>query len=320
MDAVSFDAFVEARGTFPALRRELAPWTDEDLYADFLRSAKATFAEPMDYLKYRFFSKSPDEQALYVTRRQYELLCDRLNARFDAAELTDKARFFRSYGRFAARRAVDPAVDGRAAFDEFCSTQREVVLKPRAGGYGRGIRLAATDDPDALWEACCADGCLAEELIVQHEALRALHPASVNCARVATAVSSCGEVRVLGVVLRVGRAGSLTDSGSGIFAPVDVSSGVAAGAAVDHFCGTYPEHPDTGLRFEGFQLPCWDELVARAEEAALCMPSLRLANWDWACDARKGWVLVEGNLGGGFGPCQEALGRGLAVELEAALR
>lgn len=320
MDTASFDVFVETREMFPSLQRELEPWTNEALYADFLQSSADNLAEPMDYFKYRFFSKSPDERASYVTRRQYAFCCEELNARSEWPKVEDKMLFSKVYARFAARRILDPSAGGRPAFDDLCAAGEELVLKPRAGGYGRGIRFAAPENPDALWDECLACGCLVEEKITQHEDLAALHPSSVNCARVATLVSPCGEAVVLGVVLRTGRSGSITDSGGGIFAPVDAANGLVIGDAVDHFCSRHPSHPDTGLPFRGFRLPRWDELSAKSREAALCVPGLRLVNWDWACDARKGWVLVEGNLHGGFGPCQEALGRGLAAELELAAR
>ena len=124
---------------------------------------------------------------------------------------------------------------------------------------------------------------------------------------------------VLAAALRCGIGDMITDSGEGLFAAVDVNTGLICTDGVSHIGERYVTHPDTGIRFERYRVPLFDDLVQLVVGVASADAGLRLVNWDCALDTRGHWVLLEGNVNGGIGPCQEALGRGLKHEVQEAL-
>lgn len=321
--AATLEAFSEVLGLFPALSDMDARQVGE-LYRAYSKTAAENLAEPIDFLKYRFFELDGGARARYLTRRQYADLARRVNDPASARVLADKTQFLAVYRPYLGRCAFAAVPQARPSFDALIGRCSEVVLKPADGAYGKGIEFVRTPhgagrDADALWERCLAEGLVVEEPIRQHAALARVHPASVNCVRVVTAIDGAGTVHVVSAVLRCGRGGMRTDSGGGLAAAIDLETGRARSAAVSHLGERFEGHPDTAVAFEGLAIPCWELLLDGAASAARVLPDLRLANWDWACSAQETWCLVEGNLDGGLGPCQEALGRGLAADVHAAL-
>ena len=289
------------------------------MYACFVKTEHDNLAEPIDFLKYGFFEKTPAERAEYLTRRQYSLLCKRVNDAALAGRLEDKLAFLERYKRFLGRSYVVARDGSHDAFLRLCETNGELVVKPRCDGYGRGIQIAETSQPESLWETCLEGGAIVEEKIVQHAGLAALHPSSVNCVRAVTAIGPDGNVSLIAAALRCGRGSSITDSGDGLFATIDLESGCVAGEGISHFSEHFEMHPDTGTPFRGFAIPHFDGLCSTVCAIAAEVPALRLMNWDLACREDGAWCLIEGNFAGGIGPCQEAGGAGLARAVNDAL-
>lgn len=307
------------RALFPVLEKELAELSDEELLRRFRQCESTYDAEPMDFFKYRLYALSDEQRGAYVTRCQYAAACKDANDPEAEALVVDKGSFARAFESVLGREVVVCRVGNAARFKALCKRFGEVVVKPSRGGYGRGIRLCDAKDADGLWRSCLLEDSLVEERIVQHPDLACFHAASVNCVRVATAVDRSGSTHILAATLRCGRRGNLTDSGDTMFAPIDVDTGLIVGDACDHFRNVYLVHPDSWMQFQGARVPHWKELLEAVDRLATLAPGIRLANWDWACRRDGTWSLIEGNVEGGFGPCQLALGRGLAMELRKAL-
>ena len=59
----------------------------------------------------------------------------------------------------------------------------------------------------------------------------------------------------------------------------------------------YECHPDSGVKFEGWQIPRYDELVSTVKEMHLnVMPDHPYIGWDMAL-TDEGWVVIECNWG-----------------------
>jgi hypothetical protein len=311
------EEFEWIRAKFPAYRDR-----DEGqaaaLYEDFLGCERDLLAEPMDYFKYLFDELDDASRRQFVTRRQYEELCRAYDPAPARGLIENKHRFIEAYGRFLCRDACC-ADDGLDETEDFIDAHRQVVVKPTNSGYGKGIRLMGASEAYAEAVELVANHVILEELMVQHPVLASFHPSSVNCVRILTVIDDAGEAHLAAAALRTGEKGSFTDSGGGLAAGVDVATGTVVTDAVTHFGERYACHPDTGVRFEGTVLPAWDDLLGRAREVALSSSGLRLMNWDWACLADGRWALVEGNLDGGIGPCQQPAQQGLAPTLSELL-
>ena len=63
----------------------------------------------------------------------------------------------------------------------------------------------------------------------------------------------------------------------------------------DHSVKTFSVHPRTGLRFEGFQLPLWQDLCDLVIGSAKKFLPIQTIGWDVAVTS-KGPVIVEANM------------------------
>src|SRR5690606_10909580 len=96
--------------------------------------------------------------------------------------------------------------------------------------------------------------------------------------------------------------------------------GVAVGSRSKNWpdMHTFEHHPDTGVCFEGFTLPYWNDttnLVLRAHQA---FPELGVIGWDVAI-TEQGPVLIEANHAWDINLLQVAHRRGFRREMQAAL-
>jgi Sugar-transfer associated ATP-grasp len=179
-----------------------------------------------------------------------------------------------------------------------------VFAKPAAGNKGRGsARIDGSSDPAALYERVTSGRFLFEEAVAQHEAVGAIHPHSVNTVRVLTCVAADRRPVVLAALLRLGTGGRHVDNASagGIYVGIDLATGRLLPEAKQHFRfggQVHAAHPDTGFRFDGFELPHFRAVLAAAVAAADRLPH-ELVGWDFAV-AQDGPVLIEGNAGAGL--------------------
>ena len=140
------------------------------------------------------------------------------------------------------------------------------------------------------------EGYLLQRYLEQHPVLARFNPASVNTLRI-WVVQGEAEVRIRGAVLRIGRAGSLTDntSGGGLRSVVDLDSGRLGPAGyASLFSEEFTHHPDSGVLIEGVQLPYWQECVELARETLRVLPRLTFTGMDIAI-GEQGPVVIETN-------------------------
>lgn len=143
----------------------------------------------------------------------------------------------------------------------------------------------------------CTHGMLIEEYLQQHEVMRALNPTSVNTLRIWVKQNESG-VELLGVIARIGRAGAVVDNAGqgGFIVQVDSRTGVLGDVLTP---GILPQrstqHPDSGLRLTGIQIPHWEECIALAKRSLLVFPQARFTGLDLAISS-EGPVIIELNL------------------------
>lgn len=275
----------------------------------------------MDYLKYHFYELTYPQRAGYVTRSGYEELCGRYDPAKERRNITDKCRFVRIYASCMEREILTAdKQDAAAEYTRMCTVFPRLVYKPGKGDYCKGIRVFSTKDRKACEDVrriFTEEGGMIEEYICQHEALAAFHPASVNTIRSVTVISRGGAPVLLAAAIRTGHGGRVTDNadGGGIFAEIDVETGIVTGNGMTHFDEKYVRHPDSGLAFAGTKIPEWEKFLAASKCAADIQPELRLCCWDWTLTQDGRWALIEGNVSGGLGLLQMAAGRGMREEL-----
>lgn len=145
----------------------------------------------------------------------------------------------------------------------------------------------------------CGKGVyLIQEVVRQHDEMKALHPSSLNTLRLVTVKSlKDGAVHLLPSILRIGTGDSIVDNTSrgGIAVGIDIERGTLKkyGFYKPEFGLKTTVHPDSNITFEGYKIPFFNE----AKEMALKFHSLinvHSVGWDVAITP-DGPVFIEGN-------------------------
>ncbi len=132
----------------------------------------------------------------------------------------------------------------------------------------------------------------------QHELINEIHGQSINTLRFITLITSQGIVEVVNSSMRFGVGNSVVDNAShgGFFVGVDLDTGTlkSKGHRLPQFGGQeIDKHPDSGFKFEGFQIPYFKEACAMVKKGVELIPD-RFIGWDVAITP-NGPVIIEAN-------------------------
>lgn len=192
------------------------------------------------------------------------------------------------------------------AIDRIVHYGKAFLKKSVASSGGKGVRFFDASEfrcVDAqkkhLQEVIeyLGDNIIIQVPIEQSDALSALNPSSVNTLRVLSLIRPNGRVKICSTIVRMGRNKMRVDNAS--------SGGITCGI---NFDGTlkaiafstkgekYDRHPDTGIRFEGVQIPGFELVMDIVKKSHPQFPNFRLLSWDFALDKYNEPILVEMNL------------------------
>lgn len=205
-----------------------------------------------------------------------------------------KDEFLERYGAYVKRDWIGRTLrNTREEFDRFCDAHTACIVKPRDNYGGEGVRRVEIrdDNREELWRELNEQDKVAEELIVQCPEMASLHPGSVNTVRPLTLKG-----KLVAATVRMGVGGAFVDNGTagGIFAMVDVDTGIVMSWGATVSGKRFLRHPTTGVTIPGFQIPQWDKVKELVAEVTAMTPELVAIGWDVAITA-DGPVLVEGN-------------------------
>lgn len=184
-----------------------------------------------------------------------------------------------------------------------CWNLESAVIKPSLSTRGAGVRLIEVKEGRTnlngktigqLFDDYGED-FLVQSKIVQHAAMEALNPTSVNTIRLLTYRSN-DEVLVVYTVIRIGRKGSIIDneSAGGISARIN-SDGRLAKYAFGAPGVDQVEKTDTGITLEGYEIPSYQAVVDTAKRLHLAIPQFNLAAWDFAVSENGEPLFIEWN-------------------------
>lgn len=139
--------------------------------------------------------------------------------------------------------------------------------------------------------------CVVQRRICQHPRLEELYPWSVNTIRFLS-VLDAGEVRVLAAMLRLGNRKRVYDnlSAGGIGVGIDRNSGrlYPQGFLKPGFGKIVTAHPDTGVVFDGFEVPFFREAIGLVHRIHSNFYATHSVGWDIAITS-EGPTVLEGN-------------------------
>ncbi len=279
-------------------------------FASMLWCALRYGAGYYDYVMFGFYNMNGRQRDTYLTRVRNKKVCELMNDDTFSDEFDDKLRFNVRFAPFLHRKTLNVETTTVEELTDFLSGQESFFAKPNRGTCGSGIEKLNTADfatPEALLSYLREKKLnVLEEVIVQHEEMAALHPASVNTLRILT--DRVGDVvHIAYVVVKIGRNGGVCDNSGqgGVICRVDESTGKICSVATDDYFNVYETHPNTGIRFEGYQIPMLDAAIELAKEAAWVVPQTCHVGWDVAITPDRP-VLIEGNDYPGTDLCQLA--------------
>lgn len=270
-----------------------------------------------DYLNYKFYEKNFKQRKEYVTigymAKAYKTLAGVEYSEF----ISNKVNFHKNYAKFTKRECLSQ----EASYDEFenfLNKNQEFIVKPLKGLGGSNVRKVSIKDiasKKEFYEELKEGNNFIEELIVQDEQWGILSPNSTNTIRVVTTVVN-DNVKIIFAGARIGSGKTIADNfhqgGQGVL--VDIEKGVLVGNGIDKNLKE-SEKSITGIKFDGFKIPYWEEIKNMVKEAALVNNNIHIVGWDIAI-GKNGPQIIEGNRGPGFDLVQVLLKKGTKYMLE----
>lgn len=304
--------------------KELSKKNHKPAWFMFLDTAVSTLvlgSGLQDYLNYEFHKKSFKERRTYVTVGYLDKVTPIIANIKWSPYMSNKLNFHKNYGKYTKRDFFDNE-DSFENFEKFLERHEEFVFKPQIGQCGEGVTKIVTaeiKDRKALYEKAKQTDACVEELVKQHPDWEILGPGSVHTIRVLTSAVK-GKSKILYAAARVGSGKSIADNfhlgGSAVL--VDVEKGTLVGNAIDKKLNEH-EFSTTGIRFDGYPIPYWEEVKKMVLEAALVNDEIHLVGWDVAI-GKDGPLVIEGNRSSSFDIIQVPPKKGQRPMLDQLLK
>lgn len=276
----------------------------QKLSVDIIWSYYRYGSTPDEYFFYNFRNLSDRERKKYLTTKKKDDECRKFIpiSQF-VEELENKYNFYCRMRDFYRREAfLLNDNSNKEEFRLFFMEKGSLFFKPLEGQCGQGAHIEQYNQDlfSDKYDFLVSEGksWIVEELIKQDETTALFNTSSVNSVRVNTFNTNKG-IEVYTCFLRVGRQGSVCDNGGlgGILLQLEDTSGVIVSDGYDEKGNVFVSHPDSGIRFKGYQLPDWDKLIETAKTAHMVLNHHKFIGWDFAYTINKEWVLIEGNWG-----------------------
>ncbi len=256
-----------------------------------------------DYLNYKIYQRSPAERACYAGVRAQNTFYETVSPAAYKKRFTVKPTFLKEFAAYTKRDFIVPDATNFEAVQAFIQSHEAFMSKPYDGLGGQDVKkVYAKDIPDvrAYHDFCVQNRIFLEELVIQHPDMNVLCPASINTIRVMT-FHDHGKSRILWMGLRVGNGIHSVDNfhAEGMGVSIDMETGKLVGNAVNKDNRRFTHHPTTGVAFDGFQIPCFDQVKEMTLKAALEDDHILVVGWDVAL-SEKGPLIIEGNRRPGF--------------------
>ncbi len=275
-----------------------------------------------DYLNYRFYEKKHKERKEYVSTGDEYKVYKKLASIEYSDFFSNKLNFHKNFAKYAKREYFNPE-DSYEDFEKFLEKHPTFIKKPIFGLGGGDVEKLSVDqikDKKEFYEKLKENKEFVEELIIQDERWGKLSPNSTNTIRVMT-VAVNGQSRIMFTAARIGSGKSITDNfhqgGQGVL--IDMETGKFVGNGIDKKLNE-SECSVSGVKFDGYQVPYWEEIKQMTKEAALVNDKVNLIGWDVTISKDKGPLIIESNRGPGWDLPQVLLKKGGKYLLDEAVK
>jgi len=256
-----------------------------------------------DYLNYEIYKRNTAQRKDYVSTRTENTAYEVLSPSQYKKRYTVKPTFLKEFKEYTRRDFIVPE---QSTYEEFCAfldKNEAFMSKPYDGLGGQDVqKVYAADitDRKAYYDQCVSTRTFLEQLVRQHPKMNELCAKSVNTIRCMT-FNDHGKSEILWVGLRVGNGVNSVDNfhAQGMGVSIDVETGKLVGNALDKDGREFTHHPTSGVQFDGFQLPCFQEAKELCLKASLESDKILVVGWDIAL-SENGPLIIEGNRRPGY--------------------
>ena len=140
------------------------------------------------------------------------------------------------------------------------------------------------------------DNFVIQERLICHESVRKIYPNSVNTFRIMT-YRWHNEIVTAPVIMRIGQGGAYLDNAhaGGMFIALS-NDGELHKKAFTEFNKSYEIHPDSNLKFEGYKIELFPNVLETAKKMHSLLPSIGVINWDMTIDESGNPTIIEANV------------------------
>ena len=286
---------------------ERTDWSYETAKEKVIDACERTGCTPKEYLMYKFYERTPEEQATFYLAGHQKALHVKYAASDEFVKLIrDKEKTNHFFSEYVRR---PWCVNQEISFEEFkelFKNSSRVIFKPVGGHCGYGIEAFYIDETtiqEVYDKLATYPRGVVEEYVVQHSEMSRLNPYSVNSLRFVTFSSNTENVGNTGKkldvaysIVRIGRDGSIVDNlhSGGMVASVNLETGMLDTHGADHKNNVYITHPDTGTVIKGFKVPYFKEALEMVKDAIATKEVAGYLGWDIAI-SENGPMLLEVN-------------------------
>lgn len=259
-------------------------------------------ARPIDYVRFEFYKKNGTERNKYLTIYRYFKLLKKFGTY--ESNVYGKIAEYKTFADYIHRpwMVLDKNTD-ILQLKEFIDKNEVVFAKPNHGDQGKGVLKIQSNDVNAinnLIELSKQQPYVVDGLVENDKNIQAINPSSLNTIRAYTLINKDGSVRILTIMLRVGKTGLHVDNwgSGGVGYDFDLDTGICVGYGRDKQNNPYTHHPGSNIQMIGYKLPRFEELKEVIVSLAQVTPNARYVGWDIALTP-NGFELIEMNCPGG---------------------
>lgn len=294
------------------------------LFWDMIFSRFHYGANEEDYIAMEFYRKSAKERNEYNT--YYRNFVEFFKAFYDkrAVEIFDhKENFAEVFKPYLKHDVIFASNETEEDFiRQFIEKNGSVIAKPTDGCEGIGVFKLKSNDKDAvdkiIKDIKQGKSYMLEQLIVQHPAMAALNPSSVNTLRIETVIDQKGKVNITNSIVIMGTSDSVVNNthNGGIMCHIELKTGLIDSFGRNPKGEKYFRNPATNVVLPGYQIPNWEGVIDYAKTLAKVVPSARLIGWDIVV-LENGYDVIEGNVRPGH--CTQACDMKPRYQLEKSM-
>lgn len=259
---------------------------------------------PHEYFLFKFKERSRKERDSFLSDAyRIQLLKKVIGLDLFKNELINKYGFYCKQKEYFHRTVMKVGKQTKVSeFIDFVQKEKTVFVKENAGSFGHNARKIKEQDGQKLksiFSELVSDESewIVEGYIEQDKRMACWNESSVNTIRIPSFLFD-NDTMILVPFIRTGRYGAEVDNAGagGIFASIDEKTGTIISDGADESGNFYQCHPDSNIKYKGWQVPAWDSLLTMSKEAHRKMKQHKYLAYDFALTP-KGWVMVEGNWG-----------------------